>query len=126
MININKLFPRLSIRVKLIIAFALVALGPLVVVSYLGARETVFQVKARAYGALEHDLEMAEARTTQPRRSPSIGALPQKCLGTPHHGLARIWWRARSTILCWPIARCEWCARVRRECRSTRPARPHL
>jgi PAS domain S-box-containing protein len=65
MINVNKLFPRLSIRVKLIIAFALVAVGPLVVVSYLGARETVFQIKAKARGALEHDLEMAEAQTAR-------------------------------------------------------------
>jgi PAS domain S-box-containing protein len=63
MININKLFPRLSIRVKLAIAFALVALGPLAVVSFIGARETVFQIQATARNTLEHDLEMAESRT---------------------------------------------------------------
>lgn len=65
MVNVNKLFPRLSIRVKLIIAFALIALGPLVVVSYIGARKTVFQIKAKARSALEHDLEMAEAQTAE-------------------------------------------------------------
>ena len=65
MININKLFPRLSIRVKLVIAFALVALGPLSVVSYIGARETVYQIEAKARSALEHDLEMADAQTAQ-------------------------------------------------------------
>ena len=64
-INLNKLFPRLSIRVKLGIAFALVALGPLTVVSYLGARETVFQIEAKARSALQHDLEMADAQTAQ-------------------------------------------------------------
>ncbi|MDO8501174.1 MAG: ATP-binding protein [Gemmatimonadaceae bacterium] len=63
MINVNKLFPRLSIRVKLAIAFALVALGPLAVVSFIGARETVFQIEATARNTLEHDLEMAETET---------------------------------------------------------------
>src|SRR5450759_5984127 len=63
MINVNKLFPRLSIRVKLAIAFALVALGPLAVVSFIGARETVFQIEAMARNTLEHDLEMAETET---------------------------------------------------------------
>ena len=63
MINVNKLFPRLSIRVKLAIAFALVALGPLAVVSFIGARETVFQIEAMARNTLEHDLEMAETQT---------------------------------------------------------------
>ena len=65
MININKLFPRLSIRVKLAIAFALVALGPLAVVSVIGARETVFQMQERARNTVEHDLQMAEAQTAQ-------------------------------------------------------------
>jgi PAS domain S-box-containing protein len=64
-INLNKLFPRLSIRVKLVIAFALVALGPLTVVSYIGARETVYQIEAKARSALQHDLEMADAQTAQ-------------------------------------------------------------
>jgi PAS domain S-box-containing protein len=63
MINVNKLFPRLSIRVKLAIAFALVGLGPLAVVSFIGARETVFQIEAKARNTLEHDLEMAETET---------------------------------------------------------------
>lgn len=63
MINVNKLFPRLSIRVKLAIAFALVALGPLAVVSFIGARETVLQIEAMARNTLEHDLEMAETET---------------------------------------------------------------
>lgn len=65
MINLNKLFPRLSIRVKLAIAFAIVALGPLAVVSTIGARETVLQIQINARDALEHDLEMAESQTAQ-------------------------------------------------------------
>lgn len=63
MINVNKLFPRLSIRVKLAIAFALVALGPLAVVSFIGTRETVAQIEAVARNTLEHDLEMADIET---------------------------------------------------------------
>ena len=69
MINLNKLFPRLSIRVKLAIAFAIVALGPLAVVSAIGARETVRQIQANARNVLEHDLEMDEAQTAQTLRS---------------------------------------------------------
>ncbi len=65
MINVNKLFPRLSIRVKLAIAFAIVALGPLAVISVMGARETVLQIQLKARDTLEHDLEMAEAQTAQ-------------------------------------------------------------
>src|SRR5512144_1467562 len=65
MINVNKLFPRLNIRLKLAIAFALVALCPLAAVSILGARETVSQIKQRARSTVEHDLEMAEAQTAQ-------------------------------------------------------------
>lgn len=65
MINLNKLFPRLSIRVKLAIAFAVVALGPLAVVSLIGARETLDQIRGRARETLEHDLEMDEAQTAQ-------------------------------------------------------------
>jgi PAS domain S-box-containing protein len=65
MINVNKLFPRLSIRVKLAIAFALVALGPLAVVSFIGARETVYQIQSKARNTLAYDLEMAEAQTAR-------------------------------------------------------------
>ncbi len=69
MLNVNKLFPRLSIRVKLAIAFALVALVPLAVISALGARETVLQIQAKARNTLEHDLQMAEAQTAQSLQS---------------------------------------------------------
>ena len=65
MVNVNKLFPRLSIRVKLAIAFALVALGPLAVVSFMGARETVRQIESNARNALAYDLEMAETQTAR-------------------------------------------------------------
>lgn len=96
MINVNKLFPRLSIRVKLIIAFALVALGPLVVVSYIGARETVFQIKAKARSALEHDLEMAEAQTAQTLSSTQhlVDLMTKLALG-PLLGRGGVYTRAR-------------------------------
>lgn len=96
MINVNKLFPRLSIRVKLIIAFALVALGPLLAVSYVGARETVFQIKANARSTLEHDLEMAEAQTARTLRSAEnlVGLLTKLELG-PLLGGSAVYSRAR-------------------------------
>lgn len=65
MININKLFPRLSIRAKLAIAFALVALLPLAIVSVIGARETLAQIQSNARATLERDLEMSEAETAR-------------------------------------------------------------
>jgi len=65
MINVNKLFPRLSIRVKLVIAFALIALVPLATVSVIGARKTIAQMEKTARITLEHDLQMAEEHTSQ-------------------------------------------------------------
>ncbi|MBI3567070.1 MAG: PAS domain-containing protein [Gemmatimonadetes bacterium] len=50
---------------KLAIAFAIVALGPLAVVSAIGARETVRQIEAKARAAAQHDLEMTETQTAQ-------------------------------------------------------------
>ena len=83
MINVNKLFPRLSIRVKLAVAFALVALVPLAVVSVLGARETIFQIESKARNTLEHDLQMAEAQTAQSMSSAEghVGLMAQVILG---------------------------------------------
>jgi len=62
-VNLNKIFPRLSIRLKLAIAFALVALVPLVVVSVLGTRETIAQIEATARSTLRFDLLLAEQET---------------------------------------------------------------
>lgn len=61
--NPNKLLPRVSIRLKLTIAFALVALGPLLVVSGLGMRETLARLEATAHRTLAYDLEVAERET---------------------------------------------------------------
>ncbi len=83
MINVNKLFPRLSIRVKLTIAFALVALGPLAAVSIIGARETVAQIEARAHDTLAYDLQMADMQTTMSLASAQnhLDLLAQDVLG---------------------------------------------
>ncbi|MDH5234907.1 MAG: ATP-binding protein [Gemmatimonadota bacterium] len=62
-LNINKLFPRLSIRLKLAIAFTVVALVPIAVVSVLGTRETVSRIESNARGTLQFDLELAEQET---------------------------------------------------------------
>ncbi len=61
--NLNKLFPRLSIRLKLVIAFALLAIVPLAVVAGLATETTVRQLRALATATLEHDLAMARGQT---------------------------------------------------------------
>ncbi len=61
--NLNKLFPRLSIRVKLGVAFVLLAIVPLLLVSVFATRITVRHVRALATANLEHDLEIAERQT---------------------------------------------------------------
>lgn len=61
--NPNKLLPRVSIRFKLTVAFALVALGPLLAVSALGTRETLDRLEATARRTLAYDLEVAERET---------------------------------------------------------------
>lgn len=61
--NLNKLFPRLSIRSKLIVAFVLLALVPLLAVAVFAARTTEHYVRALAIETLEHDLELAQKQT---------------------------------------------------------------
>ncbi len=61
--NLNRVFPRLSIRAKLVIAFSLLAIFPLVVVMVFATRTTVRHLLALAEATLEHDLEMAEHQT---------------------------------------------------------------
>ena len=63
--NLNRLFPRLSITAKLAIAFVLLALVPLVVVSAMGTIFTVRQMRARERELLEHDLETVGQRTSR-------------------------------------------------------------
>lgn len=65
MVNLNKLFPRLSIRRKLIIAFVATAVVPLSVTSFLGMRETLKQMQAGAANTLTYRLRLAEARTAR-------------------------------------------------------------
>jgi PAS domain S-box-containing protein len=61
--NINKLLPRFSIRLKLAIAFALLSLIPLAIVGTVGTRVTVDNIRNHARSTLEHDLETARQRT---------------------------------------------------------------
>ena len=61
--NFNKLFPRLSIRMKLGVAFVLLAISPLLLVSAFATRITVRHLRALATANLEHDLEIAERQT---------------------------------------------------------------
>jgi PAS domain S-box-containing protein len=64
-LNLNKLFPRLSIRAKLAILLAGVALIPLAIVSISGARASVAQIRGAAQAAIENDLRLAETQTAR-------------------------------------------------------------
>lgn len=66
--NVNQLFPRLSIRTKLTIAFILLAVIPLGAIASLGVHHTVIQVRALARSALENDLAVARAQTERALR----------------------------------------------------------
>jgi PAS domain S-box-containing protein len=61
--NVNKLFPRLTIRLKLTIAFALLSMVPLLAVAGLATRVTLRNVRTLTESTLRHDLDMARART---------------------------------------------------------------
>lgn len=71
--NLNRLFPRLGLNAKLAIAFVLLALVPLTLVSTVGAFFTVQQMRARERDLLEHDLETVGQRTAR-----SLGDLVQQ------------------------------------------------
>lgn len=68
MVNVNKLFPRLPIRRKLGIAFAVLAIGPVAVVAAIATRVSVGHLHQIAQGTLEHDLETIRSRTDQALR----------------------------------------------------------
>jgi len=61
-VNLNKLFPRLTIRMKLGIAFAVLALAPLGLVAATAAWITADRLRQSGLATLEHDLEVAQSR----------------------------------------------------------------
>jgi PAS domain S-box-containing protein len=61
-VNLNKLFPRLTIRSKLVIAFVLLAGVPLILVAGFAIRVKVEYLRTTARDALDHDLQMAQAQ----------------------------------------------------------------
>lgn len=81
--NLNRLFPRLSITAKLAIAFVLLALVPLALVSLFGTFFTVQQMRERERELLEHDLETVGQRTAR-----SLGDLVQQVGHIADLGLA--------------------------------------
>lgn len=58
--NPNKLFPRLSIRWKLAIAFVILSGFPLVVVGVMGIRSATMELRFFARANLQHDLQLVE------------------------------------------------------------------
>jgi PAS domain S-box-containing protein len=58
-VNLNKLFPRLSIRTKLGIAFAVLALVPLLLVALLTTRVTIRRLREIARTTIQHDVAVA-------------------------------------------------------------------
>ena len=60
--NINKLFPFLSLRTKLIIAFALLSAIPLIIVGVLGINSSVDKMREIALDNLSHDVTMYNER----------------------------------------------------------------
>lgn len=66
--NLNKLFPRLTISAKLAIAFVLVAMIPLAVVGTAGTRSAVLELRASGEAALQHDMDLAYTRTARSLR----------------------------------------------------------
>jgi PAS domain S-box-containing protein len=67
-VNLNKLFPRLTIRSKLTIAFVLLAGFPLVFVAAFATRVKIQQLRETAVGSLGHDLEISRAQVEQALR----------------------------------------------------------
>ena len=67
--NLNKVFPRLTIRAKLLIALIGVAVVPLVGVSMWGVRTTVAYIEANARATVDHDLHLAESQVTRSIRT---------------------------------------------------------
>lgn len=60
--NLNKLFPRLTIRAKLAIAFVLIAAVPLTVVAVLAIRVQVDHLRNTTEASLDHDLQIARTQ----------------------------------------------------------------
>jgi len=61
--NLNKLFPRLSIRAKLAVAFAGLAMLPLALVAAITTHVTLRQLHSVARQTMAHDLETARTQT---------------------------------------------------------------
>jgi len=81
--NLNKLFPRLSIRAKLGIAFVLVALVPLAGVAAITTRMTVDRLQTMTSLAMDRDVELArsEVERTLHRVEADVMFLTEAFLG---------------------------------------------
>ncbi|MFQ6046905.1 MAG: hypothetical protein ACE5PT_11205, partial [Gemmatimonadales bacterium] len=63
--NLNKLFPRLSIRAKLGTAFVVLAVVPLAFVAAVTTQVTIRYLRETGRSVLEHDLLMARRLTEE-------------------------------------------------------------
>lgn len=68
MLNLNKLFPRLTIRVKLAIAFVLLTVVPLVIVASIATAAWIRHLRVQARTDLAYDIEIAQLRATSSLR----------------------------------------------------------
>jgi len=67
-VNLNKVFPRLTISAKLAIAFVLVAIVPLLMVAVAGTQYALGSLRTSTEAGLRHDVELAETRTARALR----------------------------------------------------------
>ena len=67
-LNLNKLFPRLSIRAKLVIAFVALAVFPLLIVGTVGLISAITELRASARAELAYDLDVTFLRTSRALR----------------------------------------------------------
>ncbi|MEQ1690640.1 MAG: ATP-binding protein [Gemmatimonas sp.] len=83
MINVNKLFPRLSIRAKLAVVLATVAMVPLVIVTISGSRASITQIRTAARATIDNDLRLAEMQTARSLETAErhVAFLAQSVLG---------------------------------------------
>ena len=63
-INLNKLFPFLSIRIKLIVAFSLLSIVPLSIIGIVGFYNNMSAMREAVLGNLKHEVDLVNEKTS--------------------------------------------------------------